>query len=218
MRSHQVRSVVFIGLFVVAYYFLRIIPMGDLILYPFRILVTILHEFGHAAFALLTGGNVMSVQINPNGSGVTWTSGGMPFFIISGGYIGSAIFGNILLRAGLKYAEWSHYVLNVLLIIMIVIGTIWSPSLTNTLIVGVFAGSIYFIGKLHHEIASWFLIAMGVLSLIHIIEDFNVGPSSDLAQFTALVPILPYTVWMLVWLAAVVTITWKNVKSLVAHN
>lgn len=192
--------------------------MGDLILYPFRILVTILHEFGHAAFALLTGGNVMSVQINPNGSGVTWTSGGMPFFIISGGYIGSAIFGNILLRAGLKYAEWSHYVLNVLLIIMIVIGTIWSPSLTNTLIVGVFAGSIYFIGKLHHEIASWFLIAMGVLSLIHIIEDFNVGPSSDLAQFTALVPILPYTVWMLVWLAAVVTITWKNVKSLVAHN
>lgn len=218
MTAQQLRSIVFIAIGIVAYYFLRTMPFGEFVLYPFRMLATIMHEFGHGAFALLTGGDIMSIQINTDGSGLTWTSGGIRLFIVAGGYIGSAIFGNLLLRAGLVHAQWSNHVLKVLLVIMLAICTIWSASLANTLFVAAFAISIYVISRLNTEIASWFLVAMGILSLLHIIEDFNVGPSSDLAQFTQLLPILPQRAWMFAWLAFVVYLTWKNVTSILARD
>lgn len=216
--AQRFRYLFFIAIGVAAYYLLKFIPFGGFILYPFQLLATILHEFGHGAFALLTGGDIMSMQINTNGSGWTQTAGGNRSLIVMGGYIGSAIFGNLLLRAGLVHARWSNFVLNVLLVIMLAICTIWSASLANTLFVAAFAIAIYFIGRMHSEVASWFLIAMGILSILHIIEDFNVGPMSDLAQFASIIPILPQRGWMFVWLIIVVAITWWNVKSILTRT
>ena len=42
--------------------------IGAKILYPFTLLVTYLHEFGHALGAILTGGKVNALQINSDGS------------------------------------------------------------------------------------------------------------------------------------------------------
>jgi len=199
----------------VAYYFLSHIPLGGTILYPFQLLVTILHEFGHAAGALITGGDVMSVQINPDGSGVTWSSGGSRFVTIAGGYIGSAVFGNLLLYMGIRHPSSSNYVMYGLFIVTLAISTIWSPSIANTLLVAIYALVFWFIGeKLHHEVSSWVLSFMGILSVLFVLQDFRVGPSSDLAQFTALIPILPYTAWMFIWLGIAGLITWWNVKNL----
>lgn len=218
MAAQRLRYAFFIAIGITAYYFLKLIPMGSFILYPFQLLATIMHEFGHGAFALLTGGDIMSMQINTDGSGWTQTMGGSRLLIVAGGYIGSAIFGNLLLRAGLVHANWSNIVLNILLVIIIAIGTIWSASLANTIFVALFAISIYFISKLRSEVASWFLIAMGALSILHIIEDFNVGPMSDLAQFASILPILPQRGWMFVWLIIVVAITWANVKNIMTRT
>jgi hypothetical protein len=76
---------------------------GRMILYPITLLVTFLHEFGHALGALITGGEVMSIQINPDGSGVTMTRGGSRAVILMGGYIGSAILGNLLFYLGTSW-------------------------------------------------------------------------------------------------------------------
>ena len=51
--------------------------IGALILYPVTLLVTFLHEFGHAVGAIITGGEVMHLRVNPNGSGMTTTRGGL---------------------------------------------------------------------------------------------------------------------------------------------
>jgi Zn-dependent oligopeptidase len=37
---------------------------GSLLLYPVTMLVTFLHEFGHALGAILTGGSVEGLQVN----------------------------------------------------------------------------------------------------------------------------------------------------------
>ncbi len=85
------------------------IPYSDILLYPLRLLVTFVHESGHAIAASITGGSVVSLRIMPNGSGVTQTFQS-PFFqwlTLSGGYLGTTIFGAVLLHVG-RLNRWKN--------------------------------------------------------------------------------------------------------------
>jgi hypothetical protein len=68
-----------------------------LITQPFRLFVTMIHELGHGAAAILTGGSFLRFQITEQGAGVAYTAGGSSFFRIQAGYLGTAIFGAVLL-------------------------------------------------------------------------------------------------------------------------
>lgn len=76
---------------------LSFVPMARMLVYPFRLFVTFIHEGGHALAALLTLGKVESVSIYVNASGETLTRGGVQPFIASAGYLASTIFGASLL-------------------------------------------------------------------------------------------------------------------------
>jgi hypothetical protein len=67
------------------------------VVYPIKIFVVCLHELGHALAALLTGGQVVSIQIFPSEGGVTVTRGGIRFIVLSAGYTGSVLAGGLLL-------------------------------------------------------------------------------------------------------------------------
>lgn len=76
------------------------IPYAEVLTYPFRIFVTFIHEGGHAIAALLTGNSVLSLNVQANGDGLTYTTYGGLFsriFIASGGYVGAMAFGALLL-------------------------------------------------------------------------------------------------------------------------
>lgn len=85
------------------------VPYSDYLLYPLRIFVTFIHESGHAVAALLTGGSVDSLHVNPSGSGVTWVrvSPLWAWISLSGGYVGAALFGALLLQVG-RLSRWRH--------------------------------------------------------------------------------------------------------------
>jgi hypothetical protein len=77
------------------------VPYSNYLLYPLRLFVTFIHESGHAMAGLLTGLGVASLHVRPDGSGVTWV-GESPvwdWLTLSGGYVGAAIFGALLLQA-----------------------------------------------------------------------------------------------------------------------
>ena len=116
---------------------------GQLVLYPVTLLVTFLHEFGHALGAILTGGQVEGLQVNPDGSGYTATRGGSAGFILMGGYVGSAVLGNLLFRIGVKYKRFTQSTLLLLAGIMALVGVVWFESLISTAILFVFAGLLY---------------------------------------------------------------------------
>ena len=181
----------FIAIGMVAFYILEnFVPGGRMILYPFKLLVTMLHEFGHAMGAVVTGGDVDSIKINIDGSGWCRTAGGSSGIILMGGYIGSALFGNFLLYMGFVYQKSARWVLYGLAGVLIIISTIWSADITNRT-------------KYNYV----FLMLLGVLSVAHIINDFNVGPTSDLAKFAEVWPLLSSTAWMYLWLVFAVVIT-----------
>jgi len=79
---------------------------------PFKLLVVLMHESGHAAASLLVGGSVKSIVVMPNEGGLTQSL--IPatmlrrIIVSSGGYVGSTISGCVLLlvAARSKEARW----------------------------------------------------------------------------------------------------------------
>jgi hypothetical protein len=93
-------------------------------LWPFRLLVVLMHESGHAAATLLVGGSVDRIQVRPDEAGLTlgrivpslWRQ----IVVSSAGYVGSTVSGCVLLwiaarsRAGrwplIALAAWTGLV------------------------------------------------------------------------------------------------------------
>jgi len=63
-------------------------------------LVIAFHEFGHAIMAVLTGGKVESISLDPNEGGVTHMRGGKQAFTLPAGYLGSSLIGALLILCG----------------------------------------------------------------------------------------------------------------------
>lgn len=182
-------------------------------LYPVALFVTVLHEAGHALGAVFTGGDVLGLQVNLDGSGVTTTRGGSPVIILMGGYIGSAVLGNLLLWLGWRKAHWANHALVVIAIGLVLMGFFWFNSWLTTGLLLLFALGFLLVVR-YTDWAHYFLILLGLFSLVHIIQDFNVGPTSDLEHYTSLLPVLPKTGWQLVWLGLVVWITFYNLRGI----
>ncbi len=63
-------------------------------------LVIAFHEFGHAITAVLTGGRVISITLDPNEGGVTQMKGGRSALTLPAGYLGSSLIGALLTFCG----------------------------------------------------------------------------------------------------------------------
>lgn len=191
--------------------------IGRKILYPIRLLVTFLHEFGHAVGALLTGGSVENVQINQDGSGWTKSINGNRSITIMGGYIGSAIFGNMLFFIGAKLRWLVKPMLSLLAASMIFTAVYWytSPFTSGMLIL--FSLTLIII-TFKTNFGKVVLMFLGLASILFIIQDFNVGPSSDLAAYADELVILPAVAWKYIWLFIVVVMSFFNLKLLLNSN
>ncbi|MCB0530389.1 MAG: M50 family metallopeptidase [Lewinellaceae bacterium] len=185
---------------------------GNLVLYPVTLLVTFLHEFGHALGALLTGGAVEGMQINTDGSGYTVTRGGSQGIVLMGGYIGSAALGNLLFYIGARHRQITQVTLVTLACIMALAGIVWFESVTSSALLIGFGAAIYFIARQ----TNWdqdVLMFLGLAAVLYIIQDFNVGPGSDLAMYEKAVGIFSSEIWMYVWLALVAALSFWNLRA-----
>ena len=187
--------------------------IGRRILYPITLLVTFLHEFGHGIGAVITGGWVEEIQINKDGSGWTRSVGGSRAVTIMGGYLGSAIFGNLLFYVGAKAQRFVKPMLILLVISMLVTGLYWFNSLFTT---GVLIGFSIVLGfiALKTNFGREVLMFIGLASIIYIIQDFNVGPRSDLKAYAEVMIILPAVAWMYIWLGIAVILFLFNLRLL----
>ena len=190
---------------------------GNLVLYPVTLLVTFLHEFGHALGALLTGGTVEGMQINADGSGYTVTRGGSPGIVLMGGYLGSAVLGNVLFRIGAKHRSSTQTALVTLACVMALAGIIWFESFQSTgLLIG-FAALLFFIARK----TSWdqdVLMFLGLAAVLYIIQDFRVGPGSDLVMYEKTVGVFPSQIWMYIWVALAAILFYWNLRAVVGKR
>src|SRR5258705_9826642 len=70
------------------------VPYGHYALYPFKLFATWIHESFHGLAAIVTGGSVTSIAINPDTSGLTSSlipqSTAAAALVSSVGYLGTA--------------------------------------------------------------------------------------------------------------------------------
>lgn len=116
------------------------IPFAGILVWPLRILTTLIHEGSHGLMTLLTGGGIDSVVIRSDGSGTLTSYGGVRALILFAGYLGTSLFGFLLFTSATSI-NVARILLSVsgILIIMLVVICGWSNLLTITagLVVGV---------------------------------------------------------------------------------
>lgn len=187
------------------------IPYWNYIIYPITLIVTFLHEFGHSFAAIVTGWDVKSVQINSDWSGFATTAWWWKTIVLMCGYIWSAVFWNILLYIWLKKEKYAEKVIYFLAWLMIFTGIFWFNSIFSSVILFLIAWVFILLAK-KSNFDSLVLQFLWVATILYIIEDFNVWPSSDLAKFSDMFIIVPQFIWMYLWLILVIIITGLNLK------
>ena len=63
------------------------------VIWPLRMLIVLFHELSHGLAAIVTGGEVVELELSRYEGGVAWTRGGSYFWIASAGYLGSLLIG-----------------------------------------------------------------------------------------------------------------------------
>lgn len=202
-----VLSVLIIIYLLLKYY----IPYWNYIVYPINLLVTFLHEFWHSFFAILTWWDVKNIQINSDWSWFAITAWWYKSIVLMWWYIGSAIFWNLLLYFWSKKDRYSEFVIYFIVFLMLFSWIFWFNSIASTLILFFIAWILFLLAK-KTNYDSIVLQFLWITSLLYIIQDFNVWPSSDLGKFSEIFVVFPQAFWMYLWLIIVLIITWVNIK------
>ncbi len=66
------------------------------VVYPLKVFVVFLHELSHGLMALATGGRIESITLDWREGGETISRGGSAFLTLSAGYLGSLLWGLLL--------------------------------------------------------------------------------------------------------------------------
>jgi hypothetical protein len=160
-----------IGAYVVVIAILWNVPYVRWSLWPFKMLVIAFHEFGHAITAVLTGGRVKSISLDPREGGVTHMVGGRSILTLPAGYLGSSIIGALLIFCGFNIvaSKVASLVLAVCFLLTLWWGKRdWLTILTILLAVGLLV-ACWFIA---HAIALRYVVLfIGVMSSLYSVWD-----------------------------------------------
>lgn len=187
------------------------------LLYPVTILVTMFHELGHAIMGAFTGGQILSIDVNVDGSGLTTTQGGNPALILMGGYLGSAIFGNLLFYVGARRPHRSKFALMALATFLLFAIIKWNPT-PGTMLIMLIASGIMFFVALKTRFSHYVVMFFGMASVLYIIQDFRIGPGSDLTAYANTMGLFNREIWMFIWLFTVLAISYWNVKMIFGNT
>lgn len=77
--------------------------------YPLKLFVVLLHEISHGIAAVLSGGRITAIEVTPMQGGLCRCGGGSAFLTLSAGYLGSLLWGGLMIWGAVKLgrrAEW----------------------------------------------------------------------------------------------------------------
>ncbi|MEQ1606638.1 MAG: M50 family metallopeptidase [Pyrinomonadaceae bacterium] len=216
-----IATAVSVGLWIVGWY----LPVVGYIVYPIQLFATFVHESSHALAALITGNSVMSLTVSPDTSGMVWSqsSGFSSLFISSAGYVGTTLFGTLLLvwmRFGLK-SRLALYLCSGLIAVMTVVFGFLAPFwnfLANvtfgSVIFTVFSGAVltaglFAIAKFATD--KWVNFALAFLAVQCLLNAFfslktlfvisaTSDATSDAANMAAATGV-PALAWVILWIA-----------------
>ena len=168
----------FISLFTVVflwdYYFI----------YPLKFFVTSIHEGFHGLFTIITGGEVISIKLNTDGSGSLLRRGGFNLLISPAGYIGTAFVGALFILASRKRL-YSEIIISIFSFYVILINIIYIDSYFSIVFIIVLLVSIiliYIVYKTDYD--NHLSLFLGTFFMMSSVEDIKTYLLSDISNKT----------------------------------
>jgi hypothetical protein len=116
------------------------------IILPIKYLTVFFHELSHGLAAIFTGGSIAKIELNLNQGGVCYTKGGIAWIVASAGYLGSLVWGCLLLIANIKFRK-EKALMEFLSATFVLVALVWVRNLEGILITLVLAVLFYLIPK-----------------------------------------------------------------------
>jgi hypothetical protein len=216
-KSNGFQILILASLFTVM---LSFIPAASLVVYPFRLFVTFIHEGGHALATLLTGGWVTALQIHRDASGETYSLGGIPLLIASAGYLASMIYGAALLvlcRDGRNAKAALSLTAAGILALTIFFG---KGTLSLLAGLGIPIVLVFVALAVKESMAHFFAMFLAIQSCLNALFDLRTlfllsattSVQSDAANMAGMTGV-PALFWALLWLGGSLFILWRALRS-----
>lgn len=186
------------------------------VVYPLKLLVVFFHEASHGIAAYLTGGSVDHLEVSQEEGGVTFTQGGNRFVILSAGYLGSLIWGGIILMLASR-TRCDRYISMTLGVAIVLIGLWFVRPLVSFGQLFVLASGVALLAvgyKLPEQVNDVALRVIGLTSCMYAVLDIKsdvldrpylMSDAAMLAQETGTSTMLWGSIWMtiaIIWSAA----------------
>jgi hypothetical protein len=209
---------------------LQFIPYVHFLMYPLRLLVTFIHEGSHAMAAVLTGGHVRTLLLQmDNGSGVTYSGGGIGPVVSSAGYLGATLYGTLLLAAlrrgvaGRRLLAFTGALIGALTLFFV--RPVWPGQVPDysaltfpwTLFWGIAlsAGLLFAAKRLPERAAAGVAAFLGVQFVLNALFDLktlfdlsvSTGAQTD-AQNMFRMTLIPAPVWAVLWIVTAFAMLW----------
>jgi len=185
---------------------------NTMFMYPLKIFVVFMHEASHGIAAVATGGRIVEIQINPQQGGYALTQGGSRFWTLTAGYLGSLMWGGIilLLAARTRFDK----AISILIGIGMVVISIGFGNAAFTYLFGIgFGMALIAVGLfLPEAINDWILRIIGVTSCLYAILDIKSDVldrahlRSD-ARMLSEVTGIATEIWGGLWIVIAITLT-----------
>ncbi|KAH9945708.1 peptidase M50B-like-domain-containing protein [Amylocystis lapponica] len=201
----QVPTLYVIVVYAVVIFALWNIPGARVLITPLKLFTIGWHELCHIVVAVMTGGSVEKVTIDPDQGGSTRVEGGHAPSILAAGYIGSTVFGGVFVLAGFDtlVAKIVSFVLGLGLITPLVLVRTKLTILLTLVYEGLLVG-FWFID--HAQALRWYCLFVGVMNVFYVVWDiaddkyFRKVNDSDATQFAMLYPAVSAHVWATLWI------------------
>jgi hypothetical protein len=184
-------------------------PWAQVLLYPFKLFTTWVHESSHALMTVLVGGRVTSIAIEPDTSGVTQSL--VPVgrvargLVASSGYLGASVVGCLLI-ASLRVEKWAQMILVSLGALMLLTLLIWMRNLFGAVVVAAWGTVLITLARkgVPHAL-QFFLSLLAIQVALNAVYDirvlFVIGRQQSDAATMARLFLLPSWVWAATWMA-----------------
>jgi len=199
-----------------------VIKQLPLVSIPFNWLESYFHEISHGIAAVVTGGNVLRIQLFTNGAGLCTTQGGIGFVISFAGYAGATLWGWGIYKLASAHQRVAHlFSMSVFLLIVSSIVFLGRDLLTwfiLAMLATLFLLTIK-LTKLHYlqrlmQLFGLLILLNSLFSPSYLLDGRSLGDGAALASMT----FIPEFFWVLIWLSLALIALYSLYKSAKKNN
>lgn len=199
-----------------------IIKQLPIVSIPFNWLESYFHEISHGIAALLTGGNVVRIQLFANGAGLCTTQGGVNFIITFAGYAGATLWGWGIYKLSSTHQKTAQGFSMFLFFLLVCSIVLWGRDVLTWFILGVLAALFLFtikLQKIHYlqrlmQLFGLLILLNSLASPSYLLDGRHLGDGAALATMT----FIPEIIWVFIWFSIAVLALFSLYKSSKNNN